>query len=295
MEFLNRFVVAVGDLSELVHKVATAETTLFSLLALFIIFLIDFARRRFRPNWSREAITGVIATFAIMMLNIGFAPLAYFATSFAQSTYDALHIPHLPGKIWDGFPAWLLALIAIVTSDFANYWNHRVMHHRWLWPIHAIHHSDKHVNGATVFRVHILETAWMQISYIFLLSWLGMPPGAVGAGAFLLTLHGIYVHMNLDWDHGPFKLLLASPRYHRWHHADVKIAYGKNLANVMPMFDYLFGTYYVPGSCKERTGSAGVSHDDPIRLMLYPFVEWTRMIIRSGRKLRAGRPANGVE
>lgn len=295
MDSFERFLTAVHDLTALMHKVLTSEGALFSFAALGVLFLVDFARRKCRPNWSREAVTGVLATFTIMVLNIGFAPIAYFATSFAQSAYDTLNVPHLPSEIWSGIPAWLLALIAIVTSDFVNYLNHRAMHHRWLWPIHAIHHSDQHVNGATVFRVHILETAWMQVSYIFLLSWLGLPPGAVGIGAFLLTLHGIYVHMDLDWEHGPFKLLIASPRYHRWHHADVKKAYGKNLANVMPLFDYLFGTYYVPGPCEEKLGAEGVSHDDPIKLMLYPFVEWSAAAARILRKMPGGKPADEAE
>lgn len=295
MDFVFRFLTAVQDLARITFDALTGEGSLFSFAALAVLFLVDFARRRFKPDWSREAITGVAATFTIMVLNFGFAPVAYFATSFAQAAYDTLNVPHFPTELWQSVPAWLLAFVAIITSDFVNYWNHRAMHHPLLWPIHAIHHSDKHVNGATLFRVHIFETAWMQISYIFLLSWLGFPPGAVGAGAFLMTLHGIYVHMNLDWEHGRFKLLLASPRYHRWHHADVKEAYGKNLANIVPLFDYMFGTYYVPGPCKEPLGADGVSHDDPIKLMLYPFVEWSRALTRFVRKLPQGKPADETD
>ena len=295
MEFLTRFFTAVEDLSQIIFGVVTSTETVFAFGVLLLIFLGDFARRKFRPNWSRKAVTGVLATFSIMFLNFAFAPFAYFMTSYAQSAYDTLNVPHLSPEIWRSSPAWLLSIVAIVSSDFVNYWNHRAMHHPWLWPIHAIHHSDQEVNGATQFRIHIFETAWMQISYIFLLSWLGFPAGAVGIGAFLITVHGIYVHMKLDWDHGPFKLLLASPRYHRWHHADVKEAYGKNLANIVPLFDYMFGTYYMPGKCDVPLGAEGVSHDDPVKLLLYPFVEWAKAGGRLVRKVVPGNVADETD
>lgn len=292
MDLIWQALVPVQDLARLFGRVLTGEKTLFAFAALTLVLFVDFTRRRFRPSWSRKAVTGVFATFVIMLLNIAFAPVAYFATEAAQAVYDAFNIPRLPGSLWQAFPAWLLAVTAIVAHDFANYWNHRAMHHRWLWPIHAIHHSDQAMTGATLFRVHIFETIWMQVSYIFLLSWLGFPPGAAGIGAFLITLHGIYVHMNLDWGHGPFSLALASPRYHRWHHADHKPAYGKNLANIVPLFDYLFGTYYMPGTCDKPLGAKGVSHDDPVKLMLHPLVEWSRAASRALRKLPPGRSAD---
>ncbi|MEX0345298.1 MAG: sterol desaturase family protein [Rhizobiaceae bacterium] len=295
MELIETIKLVLQTEARFIYETITTEHWVYSMLVLLGLLMVDFARRKFKPNWSPKSVSGTIATLIIVILNIIFVPVAYFMTSAAQTGYDQLGIPHLPTEIWSHLPAWALAIFAVMAFDFANYWNHRAMHHHWLWPIHAIHHSDETVNGSTVFRVHILEIVWMKISFIFLLSWLGLPPSAVGGGAFLLTLHGIYVHLNLDWDHGPFKLLVASPRYHRWHHADVKEAYGKNLANIMPLYDYLFGTYYMPGTCRERLGAEGVSHDDPIKLMLYPFVEWAAMIKRGLRKLQILRPVDKIE
>ncbi len=295
MEIVDKIQLALQIEARFIYDAITTEHWLYSMLTLGALFVIDFARRRFKPNWSAKSVSGTFATFIIIFFNIMFVPVAYYMTSAAQFAYDQLGIPHLPTEVWSPVPGWALAIISVVAFDFVNYWNHRAMHHQWLWPIHAIHHSDETVNGATVFRVHILEVIWMKVCFIFLLSWLGFPPGVVGGGAFLLTLHGIYVHLDLDWDHGPFKLLVASPRYHRWHHADVKEAYGKNLANIMPLYDYLFGTYYMPGTCHERLGAKGVSHDDPIKLMLYPFVEWSNMIVGYLRKLRVSSPADRTE
>ncbi len=61
------------------------------------------------------------------------------------------------------------------------------------------------------------------------------------------SLHNAYVHFEVDIDHGPMNWLIASPRFHRWHHADFPPAYGKNLANAIPAWDMLFGTYFKAG------------------------------------------------
>jgi len=45
------------------------------------------------------------------------------------------------------------------------------MHLKWLWPVHAIHHSDPVVNGLTTYRIHILEALVMWGSYTILLTW----------------------------------------------------------------------------------------------------------------------------
>ena len=60
------------------------------------------------------------------------------------------------------------------------------MHMKWLWPVHAIHHSDPDVNALTTYRVHALETLVMWGSYTILLTWLGLPADAIGIGALIL-------------------------------------------------------------------------------------------------------------
>ena len=81
-----------------------------------------------------------------------------------------------------------------------------------LWPIHAVHHSDPDVTALTTCRVHIFESVVMSTSYIVLLSWLGFPDRIIGFGAVFLALHNAYVHVNVDWDHGPLRYVIASPR-----------------------------------------------------------------------------------
>ncbi len=248
-------------------------------IGLFSSYVLYFLFGK-KEELSRHAAENTFATAAVMFGNV--LLLAWFVKdigSFAQSAYAALGIPTIDPATWDNVPIVVVCLFGLAAKDFADYVIHRIMHTRWGWPTHAAHHSDTHVNALSLYRVHILEWLMMHLNYIVLLTWLQMPQ-AIPVVMLLQTLHGMYVHMDLDFDHGPFKYVIASPVFHRWHHADVPEAYGKNLAGVFPVFDLVFGTYYNPGPCKEKMGalSSGVEDKNPIHIFTYPLREWTRLI-----------------
>lgn len=254
----------------------------------FVVLLLLTLLLRGRRSWSLRATLGVLTTVVLVFLNLAVTPILDLLLDGLRGCYDALGVPRLPAATWTHVPAWLVALVAVVAHDLANYWNHRLMHLPLLWPVHAIHHAEPDVNGMTSFRVHALEPFVMVSSHVLLLGWLSLPADALGVVATVLILHNMYVHADLDWHHGPLALLIASPRYHRWHHADVPEAYGKNLANVVPLFDVLFGTYHCPGPCDAPLGAAGVPRD-PLRLFLYPGAAWVGQL-RSAVSRALGRP-----
>lgn len=269
------------------------------LLAVPITLVLYLCGRR--EELGRHAIQNTAATILVMALNI--AALALFHEDInagAQAVYNALGVPKLPAGTWDGTPLWLVTLIALVARDFCDYTIHRLMHRvSWLWPAHAAHHSDTHVNVFTTFRVHAAETVLMSLTYIVLLTWLQMPQALPFAFA-LAMLHNMYVHMNVGWDHGPLKYLIASPAFHRWHHADAAEVQGRNLANIMPVWDVIFGTYHMPGRCTLPMGglSAGLDDKNPVAIWLYPFREWGRMAaaaVRRPARTRAERTAGETQ
>jgi sterol desaturase/sphingolipid hydroxylase (fatty acid hydroxylase superfamily) len=198
----------------------------------------------------------------------------------AEKIYNFLHIPKIPTEFWANTHWSILIVLSLITVDFANYWNHRFMHTKIGWPTHMVHHSDSHVNGFTTFRVHFLEVVVMQISYIFLLSWMGIDAVTVVFVSILCTLHNAYVHFEIDIDHGRLNWLIASPQFHRWHHADAPEVYGKNLANIMPIWDVIFGTYYKGGKCNAPMGALndGIPDTDTVKLILMPFQLYFRQL-----------------
>ena len=52
--------------------------------------------------------------------------------------------------------------------------------------------------------------------------------------------------------------------------------YGKNLANIFSFWDVLFGTYYVPGPCKEPLGFEGSPNHNLPKLFFWPLIETVR-------------------
>lgn len=258
-----------------------------ALAGLTLLIPVLLATYGWRQLLSKVVTGSVKTTLIIYQFNLLFAPIVYFSHGYIVAGYQMLGIPTVPTSFWGWSPWWLLAVLGIFLHDFCDYWSHRALHLKWLWPIHAIHHSDTHVSGLTSYRIHALESLVMLTTYTVLLTWLGMPAEAMAAGAILMQLHNVYVHIGVDWDHGPFKLLIASPRFHRWHHADVPELYDKNLANMVPFFDWIFGTYKIPGPCVGPYGAAGVPADDAIKLIAFPFTQWARMIPQSFSRLRS--------
>lgn len=174
-------------------------------------------------------------------------------------------------------PLWGQFLVCLILLDFTNYWSHRILHHPWLWDIHSLHHSDEHMNHTTSVRIHILESLQMSLVSMMILGWLNLPIETVLAAGLIRKWYGFYIHSGLPFDHGPLRKVLASPNYHRWHHADEPSIYGKNLCDMFPVWDILFGTHHDPGRCDLPTGVSDAP-DNVVLGQLHPFrLYWKRL------------------
>jgi lathosterol oxidase len=54
--------------------------------------------------------------------------------------------------------------------------------------------------------------------------------------------------------------LIATPSFHHWHHSAEPEAIDKNFAVHSPIWDRLFGTYYLPDRWPGTYGLAGGDH-----------------------------------
>ncbi|MEQ9314906.1 MAG: sterol desaturase family protein [Henriciella sp.] len=192
-------------------------------------------------------------------------------------------VPHIPAETWDDVPLLVKALAAFFIYDVTFYAFHATSHaNKWLWPLHAVHHSDTRMHFLSSTRAHILEWV-LSIPLLAVSAYLcGLSINGIAFLVILREAHQFYVHSSLDWSHGPLRHVIASPRFHRWHHIDREDAHNKNFALFFPFIDLAFGTYHVPGPSKDmKTGFEGNPGDDFGRLIVYPFLEWARLIRRS--------------
>lgn len=169
-------------------------------------------------------------------------------------------------------PIWLQILLVLILSDIIQYWLHRLFHGRRLWPFHAVHHSSLDVDWITTFRVHPVNYVIYSTSVSALIVLVGFSPAALAILAPLNLAHAALVHANLNWTFGPFRYVLASPVFHRWHHVDDPELRDKNFAPTFPVLDLIFGTFHMPrGELPQVYGADGVPPTGYLAQLAYPF------------------------
>jgi len=265
-----------------------------AILPLATVYFLQFAaftvlaflgRRGDALNWDSDLLKSAGVNWLFIATNSLLAPFVMMLVNFADAGFRDTGIPRIPEEFWLFAPAIVPAIIALVVADFVDYWSHRLRHVSFLWPMHAVHHSDTQMHYLTWYRAHFIEMIVIQGGYVLLATWMGASPAAVLGVVLFRAFHQQYVHMNVDWTHGPFKDVLASPRFHRWHHADHPDAWDKNFSSIFPIWDRLFGTYYCPGPCNVPLGFPGNPGENFVKLMVFPFREWGRMARRQVRRV----------
>ena len=79
---------------------------------------------------------------------------------------------------------------------------------------------------------------------------------------------------------GKLGWLIASPKFHRWHHTSEEEGLDKNFSGLFPWIDMLFNTYYMPKDSLPRRFGLKDDHvpDGFWRQLLYPFQHVSRHI-----------------
>jgi sterol desaturase/sphingolipid hydroxylase (fatty acid hydroxylase superfamily) len=268
--------------------------TLFNLAATFLVFgllaKISPCNPGQRAFVSRDLADNVLYWFfgVLFLGDLGALYIHWVGAAFGPGA------PAVTAAITHGYgamarlPIVLQAILVIVALDFVQYWLHRLFHGETLWPFHAIHHSAEDLDWTTTYRIHPVNFALYGAGAVTLVQLAGFSPAAfLVIGPFNLVI-GPLVHANLNWTYGPFRYVLASPVYHRWHHVKDPAIYNRNFAPTFPVFDLMFGTFYMPkGELPEGYGVEGVpSHF--VGQLIYPF----RVIAeRIARPRKAGEAA----
>ena len=170
-------------------------------------------------------------------------------------------------------PLWLQALLFLVLSDFMLYWTHRMFHGGRFWKYHSIHHSSEELDWISAARFHPVNLFLGTVAVDVILLLAGISPNVMlWLGPFTI-FHSAFVHANLNWTLGPFKYVIATPVFHRWHHTSLDRGGDTNFAGTFPLWDILFGTFRMPAG--ELPDDYGAENDAvPQNIggqMVYPF------------------------
>jgi lathosterol oxidase len=171
-------------------------------------------------------------------------------------------------------PVMLQFLAIMLLADLVEYAVHRAYHSvPALWRFHAVHHSSRDLDWLAASRIHIVEALSMRALTYLPIYVLGFSAPAIFAYLAFVSFHAIFIHANINWRFLWLDGWFVTPRYHHWHHADEIEAYDKNFALHFPLWDRLFGTYYLPA---ERWPAAYGVRDFPelgdyFAHLAYPF------------------------
>lgn len=228
------------------------------------------AQRRLRRGWLLDLIywfftaliTKPVAKVAVV---VTLAPLLFLTGS---ESFETL----LKGRGPLGRqPPLMQALQMIVMIDFVGYWLHRAFHRKNLWPFHAIHHSSIDLDWLSAARVHPVNDIATKSLQAMIIVALGYTPLLLAGALPFFTAYAILLHANVGWDFGPLNAVLASPRFHRWHHTSAEEGRDKNFAGLLPLWDILFGTFYMPNSQPVRFGVTDAVPATLVGQLLWPF------------------------
>ncbi len=215
-----------------------------------------------------------LAAFNVCMMVAGFFSMIAFTPWVTIEAHVAL--VQFTGHSADGTSTVRMifaGLLIFVTQDFCQYWTHYLNHkYRFLWPFHAVHHSAEVMTPITFMRAHpvyyivqlmihsvivgivqalvlfaVIGQITTEVVYVSVIAW----NVYVFFGAHLRHSH-VWISYGRFWEH-----ILISPAQHQIHHSTNPEHFDKNYGEIFAIWDWLFGTLYVPEKIEDVTFGLG--------------------------------------
>lgn len=229
------------------HQLVPPTVVLFVLTAIFVPLERLFAQKR-QPIFRRQFAT-----------DLGY----YFLANLVTNVLVATATSALAVAIYRGLPTaivefgrhltlWQHMLATLVVGEFGFYWGHRLSH-EWplLWRFHIVHHSPEQVDWLTNTRGHPVDVLITRLCGFTLIYACGLAQigGHVSKTTVALSIFvlfwGFFIHANVWWRFGWLEWIIATPAFHRWHHTNDEHR-DMNYASTLPLWDWVFGTLYLP-------------------------------------------------
>lgn len=211
---------------------------------------------------------------------------------------------------------WVVMTIMTVALYLAyefSYWLDHYLAHTipWLWEFHRVHHEAEVLSPLTNARVHpIDQVVFTNVTAIITGTVNGILTYVFGQDVGIYTLYGlnailfVFVLVVIQLHHThvwiPFTgiagRILMSPAHHQIHHSTRPEHFNRNLGSSLCIFDWLFGTLYVPSKKREKLSFGVEQHHhehDPHTLyhaVLDPFVRAYRHLVPTTKNASKTEP-----
>ena len=155
-------------------------------------------------------------------------------------------------------PFWLHAILAFALLDAADYVFHRMSHNvRWLWLLHAVHHSDPQVDVTTNLRQHPLHIVLTQSWKLVACAAIGMPPWIYLLHEIINLGFAYWHHSAIRWPRwldAALSWLIVTPRMHWNHHSPEEERTNSNYGVILSCWDRAFTTWTQPAGDSAQFG-----------------------------------------
>jgi sterol desaturase/sphingolipid hydroxylase (fatty acid hydroxylase superfamily) len=213
------------------------------------LFTLEAAQPVFRRHWLLDLSYFFVNSLLVEILTVLTLTPALVLFDWARAAAIERTVSALP------LPAQVLGMVLV--ADLTQYWVHRGFHAvPVLWRFHAIHHSIEEMDWLAGSRLHLVDvivTRGLTYVPIFVL---GFSRPALMVYVFLVAAQATFIHANVRWELRPLRRLVVTPAFHHWHHSADHEAVDKNFAVHTPLWDLLFGTFYLPSHWPRRYGLA---------------------------------------
>lgn len=159
--------------------------------------------------------------------------------------------------------------IAVFLAYEFGYWIDHYLSHRVpvLWEFHKVHHTANVLTPLTAWRVHPFDTLkFYNILAITTAVANGAASYAFGKTVYqygitdtnLILVLFVHAYVHLQHTHlwisfrGVLGCVFLSPAHHQVHHSSNPIHFDKNLGSCLAVWDWLFGTLYIPRKEPEK-------------------------------------------
>lgn len=223
--------------------------------------------------------------------------------------YMLVSLSQIAGGVYDPPPitparAVLATVLIVIAYDFCVYWVHRLHHEApVLWPFHSVHHSAEVLTPLTTTRQHPLYTVFSllfkslvvgSVQALILFALIGKLSLLTIGGANALyvafyTLGANFRHSHIWISYGrALEHILISPAQHQIHHSVELRHHNKNYGEVLAIWDWMFGTLYIPdrpevltfGIADAQGNRIEQPHTGLVSAMLGPFRDSYRVLRR---------------
>lgn len=227
--------------------VSLATSTYLSIVMIaMLITLLEFKFPHsiaWKPNFSELRLDMLFMT----VVQLALPPLISF--TFIYLLVEPIAALKLPfSQFWpQTWPIWAQVITMILTVDFLRYWLHRAAHtNKYLWRLHAVHHSVQQLYWLNTARFHPLEKILQMMldSLPFLL--MGVNEQVLALYYIAYASNGFFQHSNIQLRFGVLNYLLGTAELHRWHHSQLPEESNANYGNNVIIWDVLFGTWFLP-------------------------------------------------